>query len=185
MRRAFAVFVSSLVAVLGAAQLRAQEGMAMPKPGPEHEMLKGDVGVWDATVEMATAPGAPASVSKGTETNTLVGGFWLVSRFKGDMMGQPFEGLGTTGFDPGKRKYVGTWIDSMTPGLYTSEGTYDAATKTMTTWMEGPDPSGKVTKTRATTQWQGKDARVFTMYGPKAADGKEPVTMKITYKRHM
>ncbi len=183
MRRTLAAFVSSLVVVLGAAQLHAQEGMAMPKPGPEHELLKSDVGVWDATVESSMAPGAPPNVSKGTETNSLVGGFWLVSQFKGDMMGQAFEGLGTTGFDPGKKKYVGTWIDSMTPGLYTSEGTYDAASRTMTTWMEGPDASGKITKTRTTTQWQGADARVFTMYGPKGADGKEPVMMKITYKR--
>jgi hypothetical protein len=43
----------------------------MPKPGPEHEILKSDVGVWDATVEMLGPGGA---VSKGVETNTLMGG---------------------------------------------------------------------------------------------------------------
>ena len=28
----------------------------MPTPGPEHEMLKKDVGTWDATVEMFMGP---------------------------------------------------------------------------------------------------------------------------------
>jgi len=151
----------------------------MPQPGPEHELLKKDVGTWDATVEMFMAPGAPPSVSKGTETLTMMGGFWLLSEFKAEMMGQPFEGRGTTGYDPGRKKYVGTWVDSMTPGYYTVEGTYDAARKMLTEVMEGPDPSGAVAKTKATTEWTGADGRVFTMYAP---DGKT-VAMRITYKR--
>jgi hypothetical protein len=151
----------------------------MPQPGPEHEMLKKDVGTWDATVEMFVDPGAPASVSKGTEVVTMLGGFWQLSEFKSEMMGQPFEGRGATGYDPAKKKYVGTWVDTMAPGYYTVEGAYDAATKILTTVMEGPDASGQVTKTQATTEWKGADGRVFTMYAP---DGKT-VTMKITYKR--
>jgi hypothetical protein len=150
-----------------------------PTPGPEHEMLKKDVGTWDATVEMFMAPGAPPSVSKGTETVTMLGGFWQVSEFKSEMMGQPFEGRGATGYDPAKKKYVGTWVDTMTPSYYTLEGTYDAATKTMSALMDGPDPSGAVTKTKQTTEWKDADTRVFNMYAP---DGKT-VGMRITYKR--
>ena len=112
----------------------------MPTPGPEHEMLKKDVGTWDATVEMFMAPGAPPAVSKGTETVTMLGGFWQLTEFKSEMMGQPFEGRGATGYDPAKKKYVGTWVDSMTPGYYTVEGTYDPATKTLTAIDGGPRP---------------------------------------------
>ena len=46
----------------------------LPKPGPEHEVLKSDAGVWDATVEML-GPGPP-SVSKGVETSAMLGGLW-------------------------------------------------------------------------------------------------------------
>jgi hypothetical protein len=60
---------------------------------------------------------------------------------------------------------------------------YDAAAKTMIATMEGPDPSGGRTKTRETTEWKDAATRVFTMYGPPAPDGKEPVVMRITYKR--
>jgi hypothetical protein len=166
------------VSVLSLAVPVLAQGPPMPTPGTEHEMLKKDVGTWDATVEMFM-PGAPPSVSKGTEIVTMLGGFWQLSEFKSEMMGQPFEGRGTTGYDPAKKKYVGTWVDTMGPAYYTVEGTYDAATKTLTGLMEGPDPSGAVTKTKETTEWKDADNRVFTMFGP---DGKS-VAMRITYKR--
>jgi len=169
--------------VLVPAMSALAQGPPIPKPGPEHELLKADVGDWDATVEMAAAPGAPASVSKGVETVRLTcGGLWQVSEFKSEMMGQPFEGRGTMGFDSTKKKYVGVWVDSMSVGLGLSESTYDAAKKTMTSWMEGPDMTGKVTKMKAVTEWKGADARTFTMYAT-APDGKEVTAMKITYTR--
>jgi hypothetical protein len=160
--------------------------MPMVKPGPEHELLKKDVGTWDATVEnlLPPPPGAPAAkTSKAVETNKMIGGLWLVTDFKSQMMGQPFQGHGTTGYDTNKKKYVGTWVDSMSTGLMVGESTYDPATKTVTGFMEGTDPAtGKPTKMKMVTEYKGDDARVFTMYmtGP---DGKEAPSMRITYKR--
>jgi len=156
---------------------------APPKPGPEHEHLKKAAGVWDATVEMSEAPGKPPAVSKGTETNTLMaGGLWLVSDFKSTFAGQPFEGHGVSGYDPAKKKFVGTWVDSWTTGLGTSEGTIDPVTKKETAWMEGPDQTGKVTRTKMEVEWKDDDTRVFTMWGP-GPDGKAFPGLKITYKR--
>ena len=112
----------------------------LPKPGPEHAALKPQAGEWDATVESFMAPGQPPLLSKGTETGTMIGDFWLVSDFKSDMMGQPFTGHGTLGYDPAKKKYVSTWIDSMTPTLSLGESDYDAATHTFTDgWTDGLD----------------------------------------------
>ncbi len=153
----------------------------IPKPGPEHDVLRKDVGSWDATVEM-TQPNGQKTTAKGTETVSMIG-FWQVSRFKGEMMGQPFEGLGSTTYDPTKKKYVGTWIDSMTPGYSTVEAELSADGRTMAGTMEGPDMSGKMVKMRETTEWQPDGTRVFTMYAPKNAGGQEPVTMRITYRR--
>ncbi len=153
----------------------------MPKPGPEHDVLKKDVGTWDATVEM-TDPTGQKTTAKGTETVSMIG-FWQIARFKGQMMGQPFEGLGSTTYDPTKKKYVGTWIDSMTPGYATMEADLAADGKTMTGTMEGPDMSGKMVKERTTTEWRPDGSRVFTMYGPGDAAGKQAPTMTITYRR--
>jgi hypothetical protein len=183
-------FAAGILALALAGPARAQETkkadekkappeMTLPKPGPEHEVLKNDVGTWDATVEMM---GLAPSVSKGVETSTMVGGLWLVTDFKSEMMNQPFQGHGVSGYDLTKKKYVGTWVDSMSPGMMLGESTYDPKTKTMTGEMEGPDMSGKMEKMKSVTEWKDPDTRVFTMYmtGP---DGKEAPVMRITYKR--
>jgi hypothetical protein len=132
---------------------------------------------------MWMAPGAPPMVSQGTETNTVgCSGLCLISDFKSVMAGAAFHGHGTSAWDPIKKKYVGTWTDSMSAGISTGESTYDAATKTITGWMEGPDPTGKVVKSKAVVQYKDANTRVFTMY-TKTPDGKEVPGLKITYTR--
>jgi hypothetical protein len=174
-----------LTAVLGlslAAAVASAQAPAPPKPGPEHEILKTDVGAWDATVESFVPGAAAPMISKGTETNSLVGGLWLVTEFKADMMGMPFQGHGVTGWDPNKKKYVGSWVDTLTTGLGITESTYDAATKTMTGTFEGPDPSGQIQKMKSVVTYQDADTRTFTMSGT-GPDGKDARIMTITYKR--
>jgi hypothetical protein len=155
----------------------------MPKPGPEHAILKEDVGTWDATVESVGPDGKPTT-SKGVETNRMgCGGLCLITDFKGEMgPGMPFEGHGTTVYDPAKKKYVGSWTDSMSQGLQLGESTYDAAKKTATGVMEGPDMTGKIIKMKSVVQYKDPNTRVFTMYGP-GPDGKEAQMMRITYTR--
>lgn len=165
--------------------LAAQEGMPpMPKPGPEHAFLLQDAGTWDATVETFMAPGAPPMVSKGVETNAMgCGGLCLISDFRGEMgPGMEFHGHGTSTWDPAKKSYVGTWTDSMSAGIAIGTSTYDAATRTATGWMEGPDMAGKVVKSKSVVVYKDADTRVFTMYqaGP---GGQEAPSMTITYKR--
>ena len=180
---------TALSAVVGAVLLAglatAQEDTPpAPKPGPEQAVLKQDEGAWDATVEMFMAPGAPPMTSKGVETSVMgCGGLCLITDFKGEMgPGQPFHGHGTSAWDPNKKKYVGTWTDSMSSGIAMGESTYDAATKTMTGTMEGADATGKVSKMKSVVEYKDAGTRVFTMYmtGP---DGKEVPGMRITYKK--
>ena len=66
------------------------------------------------------------------------GGMCLIGDFGGEMMpGVPFKGHGLTAYDTSKKKYVGSWSDSMSSGMQVSEGSYDAATKSTTSWIEG------------------------------------------------
>src|ERR1051325_3372236 len=171
-------------AVLGAAALAAAQGMPpLPKPGPEHAIFKDVAGTWDAKVESFMAPGAPPTVSHGPETSHVgCGGLCLISDFKGSfVMGPPgtpatpFEGHGTETYDTGKKKYVGSWTDSMSTGLTVTESTYDAASKTMTGWMEGPDMEGKPSKMKSTVVSKDPNTRVFSMYNV-GADGKEALS---------
>lgn len=176
-------FVScAVVAILAGRPVSAGAQMPVPTPGPEHEVLKMDAGVWDATVEL-TVPGNPPMSSKGVETSTLgCGGRCLITDFKGELMpGLAFTGHGVATWDGVKKKYATSWTDSMSGGLSIGESTWDAAAKRMSGWMEGPDMNNQVTKTRSVVEYQG-DSRVMTAYaaGP---DGKEIPVLKITYVR--
>jgi Protein of unknown function (DUF1579) len=193
-RAALALTIGALMLVAPSAALEAKKtpdavfaSQAMPpapKPGPEHQILKQDEGTWDATVEIFAAPGTPPLTSKGVETNIVgCGGLCLITDFKGEMMpGQPFHGHGTTAYNPAKKKYVGSWTDSMSTGLLVGESTYDAAAKSATGWMEGPDMTAQVTKMKSVVDYKDADTRVFSMYGP-GPDGKEALSMRMTLKR--
>ncbi len=155
----------------------------MPKPGPEHALLKQMEGTWDGAVKLVAEPGKPAMESKGVLTSKMdLGGFFLVTEFKGEMMGQNFTGKGMSGYDPTKKKYVGTWADSMGPWLMFLEGSFDKAGKTYTEIGDGPDMTGATVKYKMVTQIKGKDAMHFTV-GMVGKDGKDQTVMTIDYKR--
>jgi hypothetical protein len=176
-RTGIALFAAALMAASSPAAF-AQDMPPMPKPGPEHEVLKTEAGTWDATIEMET-PGGPMT-SKGVETNRMgCGGLCLISDFTGEFMpGIAFEGHGVTVYDAAKKKYVGSWTDSMSSSISMGESTYDAATKTSTGVMEGTDMTGAQVKMKTVVEHRDPDTRVFTMFNPDGAPG-----MKITYKR--
>ena len=162
------------------------EAQDLPKPGPEHKILAQEEGPWDASVKaFMGGPDAPPAVSKGTEVNTLMtGGFWLVSKFNGDFGGLPFEGRGQFGYDSIKKKYVGTWVDSMSPTLSVLEGTYDAKTKTMTYVGDGVDVTSKKKFTqKMVTKTNDDGTRVFSLYMKMEGDDKETKFMEITYTK--
>lgn len=182
--------VALVAAVLGLApRAGAQEGAGppIPKPTAEHKILAADAGTWDAVVKTYMGgPDAEPAVSRGTETNTvLTGGLWVVSEFKGDFGGLPFEGRGQFGYDPLKKKYVGTWVDSMSPSLGVLEGSYDEKTRTMTYEGDGVDAASKMKyHQKMVTTTKGDGTRVFTLYMTMdATGGKEAKFMEITYTK--
>src|SRR5262245_57850398 len=96
------------------------------------KQMKRDVGTWNVVFKMfGYASGAPA-VSKSTETNVMLGDMWLISQFKGEIMGMNFEGLRQTGFDPEKKTFVLSWVDSTSPYATRMEGSWNEKTQTMT-----------------------------------------------------
>ena len=86
-----------------------------------HALFKKSVGTWSATV---TSPDSDGT-STAREVNEMVGELWLSSSFKGQFMGQPFEGRGITGYDGEKKKYVGVWVDTMSDKVLVGEGDFE------------------------------------------------------------
>jgi hypothetical protein len=166
-------------------QAMMQKWQVFMTPGSEHALLATKAGSWTATVTMWSAEGAPPQVTTGTsEMVMILGGRYLQDTTNSNFNGMPFEGHGLTAYDNLKKKFVSTWIDNMGTGIMTSEGTYDAATKTFTYLGTSPDPmTGKyvpmkgVEIMRSASQWTSE------MYN-KTKDGKGWwKSMQIDYTR--
>jgi len=178
------IALAAVVFVISTASSTPAQDQSWIQPTEEHKLLQKDVGTWDANVKLWAEAGAEPMTSKATEKNELLkGGMWLVSHFEGEFGGMRFTGLGTYGYDPTEKKYVGSWVDTMSPYMMVSKGDYDEATKTLTMTGEGRDPmTNKVTKSKLISRFTDDDNRVFEMH-MSDDDGKLTKVMEITYKR--
>jgi hypothetical protein len=140
------------------------------------------VGEWDAEVEAVMDPAQPPMKTKGSERVRMVGGFWMISEGRNNEF--PYEFVLTLGYDPEKRKYIGTWLDSMSSYLWKYEGTVDASGKVLTLDTEGPAPGAPGTrcKFKEVTEFKGKDHRVFTS-SRQGEDGKWATFMTVHSRR--
>jgi len=119
-----------------------QQPTMLAEPQKEHKWLQKLVGEWTYEFE-ATEPGQPASNATGTESVRSIGGLWIVAEGHGEMPGcGPATTMMTLGYDPQKKRYVGTWVDSMMTHLWIYDGELDAAERVLTLNAEGPSMAG-------------------------------------------
>ena len=109
-----------LTVLLVTSTLFAQEAPKPVEPTKEHQWLGKLVGKWDCEFE-CIFPGQPQPVKfKGSENIVAVGKLWVVSEGEcGDDTMKVHSRL-TLGYDAQKKKYVGTWIDSMQTTMWKS-----------------------------------------------------------------
>jgi len=150
-------------ALSGITTLSAQEMPEMPKPLKEHEWLKKFSGEWTTTSEMKMPTGETVK-STGTEKAEMLGGFWVISKGSGELMGMQMHYAMTLGYDPEKKKYVGNMIDSMMGKMWQYEGSVDDSGKILTLETTGPCPmrGGVMTEFRDITEFKDDGQRVFS-----------------------
>ncbi len=164
------------------AMMEAFEKMAAV--GENHKLLATLVGEWTTVSKMWMDPTQPPMESAGTVSAMMtMGGRYLHSLHKGLVMGQPFEGVATTGYDNLTGQFVSTWADNMATGIFYQMGTYDAAKKIFTYEGKTPDPmaGGKLMRVRTTTRLVDADTYVFEWF--ETHDGQEARTLEVTYRR--
>jgi hypothetical protein len=159
--------------------------MMKAEPQKEHKWLQKLVGEWRFEVDAMMEPGKPHEKFTGTESVRSLGGLWTVAEGKGEM---PGFGLATTimtlGYDPQKKRYVGTWVGSMMTNLWLYDGSLDADERVLTLEAEGPtmtDP-GKMAKFRDVIEFKSDDHRVMTSHA-LGDDGKWQHFMTANYWR--
>jgi hypothetical protein len=153
-----------IVVALSMPSILVAQDPGFPTPQKEHEWLRQFVGEWDAESEGSMGPGQPTMKSKGTIKSRMLGGFWMISESEADVFGSKIHAIQTIGYDSEKKKYVGTWIDSMLSYLWRYDGTVDSAGKVLTLEAEGPNfmAAGKTTKFRDAYEFKSKDHIVAT-----------------------
>jgi hypothetical protein len=155
------------------------------EPQKEHQWLQKFVGEWTFEGEATMAPGKPPETFKGTETVRSIAGIWIVGEGQGDM---PGGGHATTiltlGYDPQRKRYVGTFLASMMTHLWLYDGWLDPAGRVLTLDTEGPNcaAEGKMAKFRDIVEFKADDHRVLKseMLGD---DGKWLGIMTAHYRR--
>ena len=136
------------------------------EPQKEHQWLQKLVGEWTYETAASMAPGKPPEKATGSESVRKLGELWVLCEGRGEMPGG-FKAttLMTLGYDPQKKRFVGSWVGSMMTWLWIYDESLDATGKVLTLESEGPDMSGvegKLGKYRDVIEWKSDDHRVLT-----------------------
>lgn len=154
-------------------------------PGENHKHLQRYVGDWTYNIKTFAAPSQPAMESTGTmHAEPILGGRYVQAVYKGDFMGQPFEGRSTDGYDNVSKQYVSSWVDNFGTGIMNSTGTCDAGCKVVNMNADMMDPaSGKKVATRSTTTWIDDSHFKMEMFTVDSASGKSVKMMEINAQK--
>jgi uncharacterized protein YndB with AHSA1/START domain len=154
------------------------------EPEKEHSWLQQLVGEW--TYETEAPTGEPSSKWTGTETVRSLGDLWVVAEGQGEMPGAgPATSIMTLGFDPKKKRYIGTWIGSMMNHLWIYDGgTVDADGRVLRLDADGPSMSGdgKMAKYQDIIEFKSNDYRTLTARVQRD-DGTWNEFMTVHYRR--
>jgi Protein of unknown function (DUF1579) len=161
-----------------------QAMIAAATPGEPHKRMASMAGQWTYKMTMWMDPSQPPMETSGTiESSMILDGHYLQSVYKGNVMGQPFEGHGLDAYDNVTKEYIGTWVDNMGTGIMTTKGKCDdSACKKMTAAGEMNDPmAGGPVKVKMVTTHVDKDNYKFEMF--MVSGQGETKTMEINAKR--
>jgi len=161
-----------------------QDHPAPEPPSKEHVWLKQLVGEWNCKVESVAEPGVEAMSFESTESVRAIGDYFILAEGNADFMGEAFTSLTTLGYDPEEDVFVGTWVDSLRPNLWTYRGTLDESGKVLTLETEGPgwnDPSVTM-KYRDVLTIYGKDHKELSSWA-LGEDGEWSKFMVADFRR--
>jgi hypothetical protein len=128
-------------------------------------------------------PGEPPETFHGSEIVRSLGGIWVLCEGRGDMPGGGIATMVLTlGYDPQKKRYVGTWIGSVMTHLWVYEGSLDAAEQVLILESEGPADGETSTKFKDVIEVKSDDHRVLTSH-MLGDDGNWQQFMTTSYRR--
>jgi hypothetical protein len=151
-------------------------------PGEHHEALKALEGIWSAQVRIFGGP-EPILARGVIQSEMVLGGRFLESRYKGEMLGQQFLGIGLDGYDNATGKNVAIWLDTMGTMIMRFEGEASDDGKVRTMFGDVDDPVTGETKTvKVVTSILSAHRYTYEAW-EKTGDGEYTKTMEIIFSR--
>jgi len=109
------------------------------EPQKEHQWLQRLIGDWTFETEAVMEPGKPPMKFSGFESVRSLGGLWMLCEGRGEMPGGGAAlTLMSLGYDPAKKRFLGTFVGSMMTHMWVYDGQLDAASNVLTLDTEGP-----------------------------------------------
>lgn len=97
-----------------------------PKPGPETESLKFQLGTWKTIEKHEAMPGFPGGEGKGVmKVRTGPGGLSFITEYNSAGVIGSFAGHGLTFWDAEAKIYKSYWLDSLTAGSMEMTGRWE------------------------------------------------------------
>lgn len=152
-------------------------------PGSPHRLIARMEGSWEARINSWMDPDQPPVESVGTcEQKMVLDGRFLQQEFRGEMMENPFNGIGFMGYDNNSKKFVSTWMDTMGTGIYLFEGELGEDERSIVQTSSYNDPIQGPMKWRSVTRVVDNDTWAMQMYST-GTGGKEMKMMEGVYSR--
>jgi hypothetical protein len=142
----------------------SREAAMKAEPTAEHRWLEQLVGEWTCEMDACGSPDKPNEKLVGTETVRSLKVWVLLEGTMPSPDGSAGRTVMTLGYDPARKKFVGTFIGSMMTNLWIYEGELDAAGKVLTLDAEGPsfaDPA-KMAKYQDSIEFLSPDHRTLS-----------------------
>ncbi len=163
-------------------QAAMEQMMALGAPGEHHRHLARMVGEWTYEGKFLL-PGAEQTSTGTMSAEAILGGRFVRATWRGEFLGQPFEGIGIDGYDNIQKKHVSVWMDGMGTSLYLYSGHCDGGGKetTMTgTYFDAME--GREVQDLGKMIWLDDNAFKLESYRV-APDGSRRKTMEIVARR--
>lgn len=153
-------------------------------PTAEHKWLQKLVGEWTYHVDAPMKAGEAPTRITGTETVRSLGALWIVAEGRSQMPDGPAVTMMTLGYDPGTRRFVGTWIGSMMTHLWVYDGGLEPGAERLALDSEGPSMAddGTMSQYRDVIEFKSDDHRLLIAQ-VKAPDGQWQPFMTTEYRR--
>lgn len=152
-------------------------------PGEPHRLLASLAGNWTTTTKEWMDPQKQPTESTGSvEAKMILGERFLQQQISGTMHGRPHTGIWTVGYDNLLKRYVSSWIDSMSTQIFMMDGTASADGRTITFTGQHAEVGGGHMSHRAVWKIVDGNNQEFVMYGAHHG-AAEMKMMEVVYTR--